>query len=110
MKTEPVKMTPELEKRIQAILDGQVPPPNEMVEYLVEQAQTIHGELVMLNERIGQARQQVQNLERAQVQTQGAANKNFLDLAAWLDRKPKAEAPPKLAAVEAPLPESMKKE
>ena len=81
-------VTPELQQRIKKILDNQEPPPNEMVGYLVEQMHQLQAESAMANEQTAQMRQQLQRLEESGLQLQGALNKTFLDIVAWLDRKP----------------------
>jgi len=88
MATPKPNVTPEMQQRIQKILDNQEPPPNEMVSYLVDQLRQLQAESAMVSERTTQTRQQLQRLEESGLRLQGALDKTFTDIVTWVDRKP----------------------
>lgn len=93
------KMTPELSKRLQQILDNEVPPPDEVAGYLADTVRDTQGELAQVTNQLNQMVQQVQNLEAMKLQLQGVANRAMSDFSA---RVFKSMQPAPLAAVPPP--------
>ena len=69
--------------RVMALLNEQVPAPNEFVAYLVKSAHEKHGEVQHLQEVLGNLNQQLAQTQTRLIELKGQQNKIVEDIMYW---------------------------
>jgi hypothetical protein len=72
--------------RVQKILSGQEPPPNEVVGYFVDQVKDLAAEFQAVQMNIQNLRSQLGKMENRAIQILGERQKYVRDIQAWWDK------------------------
>lgn len=79
--------------RIQAILDGQLPPPNESAKYVVDKVRRLLQSRGQMQETAQRLRADLATVEKQLTKTQGAIDAYVDDLMGWDDGTTSAQVP-----------------
>lgn len=70
-------------RRLQDLIDGKIPPPNQYAAFIIGQIKTVYEQAGQLDHQLGAAKAQVNSLQQQIVKLVGAAEQYAKDLETW---------------------------
>lgn len=77
-----------MKKQLSDLLQGNIPPPNEFIGYLVDQLKAGNNEFLVVQQNIQELNLRLGKLQKRIIQLQGEQNKYVKDIFCWLEKLP----------------------